>query len=261
MRTTRAETEGAGHARQLVSEDNLAPLLHTAPIERTRLTQAVYELLRDKIMARELLPGQRIDIPMLARRLGVSRTPVKEAVNRLAAEGAIEILPQHGTFVASIDWPTLLELHDMRVMIETYVCDSLAYPLADELLAELRRLQGEMERLTDGDRFVDFPAHLETDRLFHTAIVRLAGNSRLTQTYEQINLPLRLARAYPDTNALSGALATREEHLAILDALAAGDAPRAREATVRHLQNALARHMGRLGVTPTDEWLARRRLP
>src|SRR5262245_57139495 len=119
MRSSRAQTGEGGSPRQLVSTGNLAPILDTEPIERTRLTQQVYELLRAKIMAHELLPGQRIDIPMLARLLGVSRTPVKEAVNRLAAEGAIEILPQHGTFIASVDWPALLELHDMRVMIET----------------------------------------------------------------------------------------------------------------------------------------------
>ena len=231
--------------------------LHAEPIERIGLTQKVYELLRAKIMARELVPGQRIDVAMLARALRVSRTPVKEAINRLATEGAIEILPQHGTFVASIDWPALSELHDIRVMIETYVCGALPYPVTGEHLAELGSLLGHMERATDGDRFVDFPAHLENDRLFHTAIVRLAGNERLTRMYEQINLPIRLARAYPGTMNVRGALATRTEHLVIVEALTAGDAAGAREAMRGHLQNALQRHVSRLDNEHAEAWLLR----
>jgi GntR family transcriptional regulator, rspAB operon transcriptional repressor len=256
MRTSHSDIGGNAH-RAIAGNTPEPSKLLAEPIERTGLTQTVYELLRAKIMARELLPGQRIDVAMLARALGVSRTPVKEAINRLAAEGAIEILPQHGTFIASIDWPTLSELHDIRLMIETYVCDALTVPISDDKLTELRRLIEEMERLTDGDRFVDFPAHLEIDRLFHTAVVRLAGNARLAQLYEQINLPIRLARAYPDRGDLSGALATRAEHLAIVDALATGDAARAREATRDHLQSALQRHLARFDVKPTDDWLVR----
>ena len=256
--TSRSE-EARDNSTQWVSavgRPDLTQLL-AAPIERTALTQTVYELLRAKIMARELLPGQRIDVAMLARVLGVSRTPVKEAVNRLAAEGAIEILPQHGTFIASIDWPALSELHDIRVMIETYVCDALSYPLPSQHLAALHRQLGDMERLTSEDTFVNFPAHLELDRIFHTTFVRLAGNERLTRFYEQINLPIRLARAYPDPGNLSGAAATCAEHREIVVALASGDAPRAREATRAHLENALKRHLSRLDVEPTDEWLVR----
>jgi DNA-binding GntR family transcriptional regulator len=258
VETLHEEAEEGGSVRRLIVDDRPEPSrLLTEPIERTRLTQTVYELLRAKIMARELMPGQRIDVAMLANVLGVSRTPVKDAVNLLAAEGAIEILPQHGTFIANIDWPALSELHDIRLMIETYVCDSLAYPVSGEHLAELSRLLHDMERLTDGDRFVDFPAHLEIDRVFHTNIVRLAGNARLMRFYEQINLPIRLARAYPDTGRVTGASATRDEHRAIIDALAGGVAARARVATREHLQNALARHLSRLDVTPEDSWLVR----
>jgi GntR family transcriptional regulator, rspAB operon transcriptional repressor len=258
MATSRAEGERGNTAQRVVAADrpDLTQLL-VEPIERTGLTQTVYELLRAKIMARELLPGQRIDVAMLARVLGVSRTPVKEAINRLAAEGAIDILPQHGTFIASIDWPALAELHDIRMMIETYVCEALVYPVPDDRLAELNRLIEAMERLTDGDAFADFPAHLELDRVFHTVIVGLAGNDRLTRLYEQVNLPIRLARAYPDTGELRGALATRTEHVAIVAALTAADAARARDATRDHLQNAVERHLSRLDVEPTGDWLVR----
>lgn len=245
-------------AQRSAAGTNAAPVrVRTEPIERTRLNQAVYELLRRQIMDRELLPGQRIDIPLLAQDLGVSRSPVKEAINRLATEGVIEILPQHGTFIASIDWPALSELHDIRLMIETHVCDSLTYPVAGEHLAALNRLLGDMERMTDGDRFVDFRAHLESDRVFHTTIVQLAGNTRLTQLYEQINLPIRLARAYPNADIVTGAKATRAEHLAIIDALAGDSAARTREATREHLQNALARHLSRLDVTREESWFVR----
>ncbi|MBV9355533.1 MAG: GntR family transcriptional regulator, partial [Chloroflexi bacterium] len=89
------------------------------------MTQQIYTVLREKILARELLPGERIDIATLARDLGVSRTPVKEAVNQLADQGIIEIRPQRGTFVAAVDWHALKELHELCLIVETSVCGEL----------------------------------------------------------------------------------------------------------------------------------------
>src|SRR5689334_11983943 len=72
--------------------------LRVEALDRRRLSEKVYDLLRGKIVARELRPGERLDVALLARSLGVSVAPVKAAVHQLAAEGVIEVLPQRGTF-------------------------------------------------------------------------------------------------------------------------------------------------------------------
>ena len=93
-------------------------MLDTSP-----LNERVYQLLLDRILSATLSPGQRVDSEELSRDLGVSRTPIKDALARLSAEGLIEIRPRRGTLVAKPTRRDAEELHEMRLMIETYVAD------------------------------------------------------------------------------------------------------------------------------------------
>jgi DNA-binding GntR family transcriptional regulator len=212
------------------------------------LTQQIYKVLREKILARQLLPGERIDIAVLAKELGVSRTPVKEAVNQLADQGIIEIRPQRGTFVAAVDWHALKELHELCLIVETSVCGELAGKLSLRNLAELRGLLAEMEGQTDGPVYRDYTEYLKLDRDFHTAIIRYAGNLHLLRTYERLGLHLRVARDFADVSPITGAADNLAEHVEIFHALAAGDADRARRAAAVHLRNGFRRVCARLNV-------------
>lgn len=234
----RARTDGQLGARPLQA------------IVQTRLTQTIYALLRDKIASHDYAPGERLRLDALAIQLGVSRTPVRDALNQLAAEGLVEIRPRHGTFVARVDPETVAELYQMRLMIDTSVGKLLARRLAPGQLRTLGRLLDKLVKLVDGDTYVDFGAYLECDRAFHSAIVRLLGNSRLTALYEEINLPLWLVRAQQNAGAPHDARASLAEHQAILRALAAHDPGAAAEAMAAHIESSL----GKLGVqlAPAD---------
>jgi DNA-binding GntR family transcriptional regulator len=226
------------------------PSRSTVPekLVRVRLTQQIYKVLREKILARELLPGERIDIAVLAKQLGVSRTPVKEAVNQLADQGIVEIRPQRGTFVASVDWHALKELHELCLILETSVCGALAGKLSLHNLAELRDLLTEMEGKTDGPVYRDYTEYLKLDRDYHTAIVRFTGNVHLLRTYERLGLHLRVARDFADVSHITGAADNLAEHVEIFRTLAAGDANQARRAAAEHLRNGFRRVCGRLNV-------------
>src|SRR5216683_1047635 len=202
------------------------------------LTQTIYKLLRDKIANHDYAPGERLQLDTLAIQLGVSRTPVRDALNQLAAEGLVEIRPRRGTSVAKL----------------------LARQLTERQIHTLARLLEKLVKLVDGAAYVDYGAYLECDRAFHSAIVQMLGNSRLTALYEEINLPLWLVRAQQDAGAPRDARDSLAEHQAIWAALAARDPHAAAEAMAAHIESSL----GKLGVqlTPADhDELVNSRIP
>jgi DNA-binding GntR family transcriptional regulator len=210
-------------------------------IAQTRLTQTIYKLLRARLANHDFAPGERLRLDALAARLGVSRTPVRDALNQLAAEGLIEIRPRRGTFVAQVDTETVAELYQVRLMIDTCVGKLLARRLTPAQTRSLSKRFDKLVALVDADRYVDYGAYLEADRDFHSAIVRLLGNRRLTALYEEINLPLWLVRAQQDAGAPRDAAHSLAEHRAILRALEARDPRAAAEAMAAHIESSLAK--------------------
>ncbi|MBV9358717.1 MAG: GntR family transcriptional regulator [Chloroflexi bacterium] len=221
---------------------------HGNPAERqlrvltdASLTQTIYQLLRDRIGSHDYTPGERVRLDRLARELGVSRTPVREALNQLAAEGLIEIRPRRGTFVARADRRTIEELCQLRLMIDTFVGDLLARRITSSQLRSLRALYDKLVLLVQGDRYDDYGAYLERDRAFHSAIVRLVGNRRLTALYEEVNLPLWLVRAQQHAGTPHDASESLAEHRRILTALADRDPAAVVEAMGAHIRSSLAK--------------------
>ncbi len=216
-------------------------------IAQPGLTQTIYKVLRNRIANHDFGPGERLQLDLLALQLGVSRTPVREALNQLAAEGLVEIRPRRGTFVAQVDHRTVAELYQLRLMIDTSVGRLLAPQLTSAQIGMLARLLDKLVELVDGDVYVDYGAYLERDRAFHSAIVRLLGNARLVALYEEINLPLWLVRAQRHAGAPRDARASLAEHQAILSALAARDPRAAAHAMAAHIESSL----GKLGAQLT----------
>ena len=208
-------------------------------ITSTRLTQAVYVQLRDSIVTHRYAPGERLQVDQLAAQLGVSRTPVREALNQLAAEGLVEVRPRRGTFVAQVDDTTIAELYQVRLMIDTSVGTLLAPRLAPRQLRAIARAFDTLAKLVDGDTYRDYGAYLEGDRAFHSTIVRQLGNARLTALYEEINLPLWLVRAQQSAGTPHDAHISLAEHQAIFNALQRRDPRAAAEAMAGHINSSL----------------------
>lgn len=211
-----------------------APAPATLPRRRRSLADDIYDRLRLLIVTLEMGPGEVVSEKDLCARFGVSRTPVREALLRLADHGLIEIAPQHATFVAPIDPDAVRQAQFLRENLEAPVIRRLCEdPLPD--LSQPRALLTEHRRLLEtGDYFASVP----TDDRFHQALFDLAGMGPLWGVIHARKAHLDRIRALqvPEPGKLARVV---EEHEAILDAIAARDPDRGERALRSHVTNVL----------------------
>ncbi|MBP2148228.1 GntR family transcriptional regulator [Xanthobacter flavus] len=193
--------------------------------------QRVYERLKEDIRAGALRRGERVREEQVARALGVSRTPVREALTRLTARGLIEATPA-GLVVATISRPQTLELYAMREVLEGSAARFAAQHAAPSEIAMLDRLSSAFETaFGDADRLA------ELNRRFHSAIVDAAHNRYLVRMLDELSDALALLPGTTFQLAERGPLAVRE-HAAIVAAIAARDPDAAERAARLHIQHA-----------------------
>jgi DNA-binding GntR family transcriptional regulator len=212
--------------------------MNTLPkLDRTRASDSVFEVLRDSILTRVFRPGARLDVKAVANQLGVSPTPVKDAITRLAAEGLIDVRPRSGTFVAEISPQAVAETFEIRRALECLAAETLVPRITPELIARFEKLIDALELPVDDDD--SRRLHDENNVEFHLLLVEASGNQRLLELYHSLNAHLTIARIHlrrrPDAGRLDQ---ERREHRAIVDALAARNAKRLVEALGQHIKRA-----------------------
>jgi DNA-binding GntR family transcriptional regulator len=201
-----------------------------------RLTDAAYQALKNLILAKTLTPGQRLNVDDLAGQLGMSRTPVKDALNALATEGLVEILPRRGTFVAGLAPEEIAEVFELRRALELLAAELLIARITDEDLRRLRRHLSDLDEATAGG---DVDDHMRHNLAFHQLFVNLAGNRKLTELYEGLNVHIQIARIHARAGDWQQRRAQEQaEHRAIMEALEARDAQRLMEAVNAHIRRA-----------------------
>ena len=206
---------------------------------RPALADDVYEAIKTWIVDTVREPGVRANIDALARSLGVSPTPVREALARLDAEGLVSKAPLKGyTVVPPLDAGQLDDLFELRLLIE---------PWAAGRAAELGgadagvRLDAELATCTDvpdDDGYAAYRAVADHDKRFHDLLLELAGNDEVRRAFAGTNCHLHLFRLRYGRGM---ALAAVREHRAVADAVAAGDAAGASAAMRTHLERSHAR--------------------
>ena len=202
---------------------------------RTRADNAahrVYCALRDDIVSMRRRPGQPIVEKEIALKRGVSRTPVREALLRLAGEDLVEIFPQSGTFVARIPASALPEAILMRTALEQTTARLAAERADAGDIARLRDLIARQRRLAargDRDRFHD------ADEAFHAAIAHASGHPGIWRFIEQVKVQVDRFRrlTLPVPGRMRRVL---DEHAAVLAAIEAHDPPAAAAAMAAHLE-------------------------
>lgn len=194
-----------------------------------QVREAVYRHLKALLLSGRFAPGERLSEPLLAQELGVSRTPVREALMRLAEEGLVELVPGKGARVRAFSPEEVEEVYGVRALLEGEAAREAALRATPWELAELEaRL-----RAIDEAGAEDYPEQMRRDLEFHRALVRLSGNKTLFRLYEDLLSSLALVRsALPN---LSQEEATRREHWAILEALRRRDPEGARRAVEAHV--------------------------
>ncbi|MFF7186680.1 GntR family transcriptional regulator [Streptomyces sp. NPDC008222] len=190
-------------------------------VQRASVRRQILDALRTALVAGELTPGEVYSAPALAERFGVSATPVREAMQQLALEGAVEVVPNRGFRVAVRGARELAELAEIRGLIEVPVMLRLACTVPAERWAELRPLaEATVRAASSGCR----ATYAESDRAFHRAVLALAGNEQLVRLAEDLHRRAQWPLVGgPGTRGRADLVADAAEHTALLDALAAQD--------------------------------------
>ena len=189
----------------------------------------VFERLRRLILEGEYGPNERLVEEQLAERLGVSRTPIRQALTMLEAEGLVEIAPNKGAMVCSFTIEDVWDIYDLRAVLEGHAARRAADRIDEDGLARLRSLAEDMENILPG-RFLGHEEEIRwlvaTNQEFHGTIVSASRNGRLEKLIRRtVEVPLMFKAFYwygPHERRISN-----HYHRQILEALAAGDGERA----------------------------------
>lgn len=215
-------------------------------IARNGLVEQVGDAIRELVIDQALAPGERLNITALARQLGVSDTPVREALGRLQSERLLTFEPYIGYTVMSL--PTserLNELVDLRHLLEGYAARVGAPRVSPAELDGMRQALAGMEAVQAGPTFSESKEHVAHDHAFHTVIMQAPGNSVLLEMYQSLNLHMHLARLYHG-RGVAELERTRHEHRVILDAFELHDPAAAEAAVLAHIEAARTRQLDRL---------------
>jgi DNA-binding GntR family transcriptional regulator len=221
-----------------------APPVASRPEELLQVVsvpERVYDILRDRILAGELEGGTRLHQENLSAQLGVSRTPVREAITRLAAEGLVELLPNRGARVAAVTLADIRAAYEARLGIE---------PFAARLAAERRSaaaLKAMRGAIAEQRRSRSPRTTYKAIRKFHLAVVGAAGNQHLVRFAEslwsgRIGLHVYLRQLSPELLARDV-----EEHEAILATLERGGGAEAEQLVRAHIAESLDRLLAATG--------------
>ncbi len=189
-------------------------------VRRHSVRGQILEALRTALVDGELTPGEVYSAPALGERFGVSATPVREAMQQLAVEGAVEVVPNRGFRVVVRGPRELAELAEVRALIEVPVMLRLARTVPAARWAGLRPLaEATAAAAAVGDR----AAYAETDRAFHRAVLALSGNAQLLVVAEDLHRRSQWPLAGAPAPRRADLVADAAEHMALLEALEAQD--------------------------------------
>lgn len=206
----------------------------TQIIVQDSLADKVYGLLKSRILSGELQGGMTIPEEQLARQFGVSRTPIREAVRRLAEYGLVVLKPRSHAMVHRVDGKEAGDIARVRIALEQLAVDSLTPETIERNIDRLSRLAADCQYyLGIGDRAALF----EKDSLFHLELVKCAGNDALYTLYERLDSRiqlLRIAQNLPEDEL--GRIVS--QHGQMLRHLRAGDKDACRDLVLRHVTHA-----------------------
>lgn len=198
------------------------------------LRETVCESIRDAIQKGILEPGERLMEVQLADELGISRTPVREAIRKLEQEGYVIMMPRRGTYVADVSVRDVKEIFEIRSALESLATGLAARRIEPEELEKLQDLLLEVQKHAKKN---DIEKIVEADVAFHGLIYQVSRNERLVGIIN--NLREQLARFRTRSMSYPGRLEkTLDEHNEMFEAIADGDVSAARDAAERHMESA-----------------------
>jgi DNA-binding GntR family transcriptional regulator len=228
----------------------------------TLLPEKIYHHLRTKLLAGEFPPGTRLDYKKISVEMGVSTTPVREAMGKLGSEGLVELVPRAGAIVRKLGAQEAVQLYGVREAIETYAAARAAEKISDARLQQLEGLLSKMRGLITksfsatnsimtGENLSEF---LQSDLAFHMTIIEAAGNPRLTKLAGDSHIHSRIfgVERFGHNQELMDE--ADQIHRSIFAALKQRDATQASQLVAQHIQRSLELTLSHIDDSPQETW-------
>ncbi len=198
------------------------------------LREIVFESLREAIIGAVLKPGERLMEIQLAEEMGVSRTPVREAIRKLELEGFVVMIPRKGAYVAGISLKDIADVFEIRSALEALAAGLAAERITEEELEQMERLLVRKAEIIEAN---DIDSIVEVDTDFHAILFKASRNEKLIQILS--NLREQIQRFRTTSLAVPGRMKEAlEEHRKIVEALSERNVPLAGSLAAEHIENA-----------------------
>jgi DNA-binding GntR family transcriptional regulator len=228
----------------------------------TLLPEKIYNHLRTKLLAGEFPPGTRLDYKKISVEMGVSTTPVREAMGKLGSEGLVELVPRAGAIVRKLGAQEAVQLYGVREAIETYAAAKAAEKISDARLQQLENLLTKMRSLISrsfsatssimtGEHLAEF---LQSDLAFHMTIIEAAGNPRLTKLAGDSHIHSRIFGVERFGHNQELMEEADQIHRLIFDALKQRNVSQASALVAQHIQRSLELTLSHIDDSPQETW-------
>lgn len=197
------------------------------------LREIVFETIRNAIISGDLKPGERVMEVQMAESLGVSRTPVREAIRKLELEGLVIMLPRKGAFVADLSVKDLTEVMEIRAALEGLAAGLASIRIDESEIEELEVVAMEFHKTIE-DNVEEL---IQKDLEFHDAIFRASRNERLIQLNNNLREQVQRFREIYHKKA-NKSKETSKEHYEIVEAISNRDVDKAEKLARKHIENA-----------------------
>lgn len=224
------------------------------------LRQQAYEYIHGKILSGDLSAGSQVSEQSLAQEIGISRTPVREAIRQLASEGIVVQVPRFGTIVRSPGRREFVELFQLREALEPYAVSLAALSIGtadletlDQLCREMRQLAGQLR--SSGEPALD-PSNMQrflaADMAFHMLLIQAGGNCRIAKIVADSRAIARIFGAGRQIHDLRVVARAYRYHRRILRAVQRGDGERARRVMAEHIRASMQETLDHFDRTHAD---------
>ncbi|MFC0215324.1 GntR family transcriptional regulator [Paenibacillus chartarius] len=192
-------------------------------LDTSNLWDKSYNILKEKIIRREFLANEKLSIPELAEQLGVSRTPIRDALNRLEMDGLVKTVSKVGTFVNAIEIEDVQNIMDTRLMLEFWVADKIAAQTKDQIQQEVVTMEQILQTSKENIEILPLDTYLQYDynMAFHLEYMNIGKNKRNMEIYKSI-MNYRFLAAQASLITKEMVTTALEQHTAILHAVKEG---------------------------------------
>lgn len=205
--------------------------------EHENLDQKAYQILKGFIIERQLLPGDKIPQEKLAEDLGISRTPLVNALKLLEQDKLVQSIPRRGFFVRHFNKREMISIFELREVLEGLAARRAAENITGKQIDQLR---GFFRQFNGTKKITDIKAYAKEDRLFHTFLLEVSAKEFLKSILETYNLISYSYQSISSEGLIQSPEDTIQDHQAVIDAICRRDSEAAENAMRRHLKKSVA---------------------